>query len=153
MYATSCMIPVIKSPKDYQAYRISPNDSNRLAIIFDTASANTSLTCCVEIFDVGGKTPPNRHQLAVELFFVLKGEGIASCDGKVVRIKAGDSLLVPATSTHVIENIGYGRLYTLTIMVPNEDFAELIRSGTPVELDEEDMAVLGRVDSLMPCKV
>jgi mannose-6-phosphate isomerase-like protein (cupin superfamily) len=147
------MIPVIKSPKDYQAYRISPNDSNRLAIIFDTASANTSLTCCVEIFDVGGKTPPNRHQLAVELFFVLKGEGIASCDGKVVRIKAGDSLLVPATSTHVIENIGYGRLYTLTIMVPNEDFAELIRSGTPVELDEEDMAVLGRVDSLMPCKV
>ncbi|MBP5974427.1 cupin domain-containing protein [Brasilonema sp. CT11] len=153
MYATSCMIPVIKSPKDYQAYRISPNDSNRLAIIFDTASANTSLTCCVEIFDVGGKTPPNRHQLAVELFFVLKGEGIASCDGKVVRIKAGDSLLVPPTGTHVIENIGYGRLYTLTIMVPNEDFAELIRSGTPVELDEEDMAVLGRVDSLMPCKV
>jgi len=23
-------------------------------------------------------------------------------------------------------------------MVPNEDFAELIRGGTPVELDEED---------------
>ncbi|MBW4592395.1 MAG: cupin domain-containing protein [Brasilonema angustatum HA4187-MV1] len=153
MYLASCVIPVIKSPKDYQAYRISPNDSNRLAIIFDTASANTSLTCCVEIFDVGGKTPPNRHQLAVEMFFVLKGEGIASCDGKVVRIKAGDSLLVPPTGTHVIENIGYGRLYTLTIMIPNEDFAELIRSGTPVELDEEDMAVLGRVDSLMPCKV
>jgi len=26
----------------------------------------------------------------------------------------------------------------------NEDFAELIRSGTPVELDEEDLAVLRR---------
>jgi mannose-6-phosphate isomerase-like protein (cupin superfamily) len=153
MYATRCVIPVVKSPKDYQAYRITPQDSNRLAIIFDTASANTSLTCCVEIFDVGGKTPPNRHQWAVEMFFVLKGEGIASCDGKRVRIKAGDSLLVPPTGTHLIENTGYGRLYTLTIMVPNEDFAELIRSGTPVELDEEDMAVLGRVDSLMPCKV
>ena len=153
MYATRCVIPVIKSPKDYQAYRISPNDSNRLAIIFDTASANTSLTCCVEIFDVGGKTPPNRHQWAVEMFFVLKGEGIASCDGKIVSIKAGDSLLVPPTGTHLIENTGSSRLYTLTIMVPNEDFAELIRSGTPVELDEEDMAVLGRVDSLMPCKV
>jgi hypothetical protein len=35
-------------------------------------------------------------------------------------------------------------------MVPNEDFSELIRSGIPVELDEEDMAVLGRVDRLMP---
>ncbi|MEM7716515.1 MAG: cupin domain-containing protein [Cyanobacteria bacterium P01_A01_bin.68] len=140
----SCVIPVIKSPSDYQAYRISPDDSNRLAIVFDPAIANSSLTCCVEIFDVGGKTPPNRHSLALEMFFVLKGEGKATCDGKTINIKAGDSLLVPATGTHLIENIGLGRLYTLTIMVPNEDFAELIRSGTPVELDEEDMAVLGR---------
>jgi hypothetical protein len=28
-------------------------------------------------------------------------------------------------------------------MTPNEGFAELIRSGTPVELDAEDLAVLG----------
>ncbi len=150
MHATRCVIPVIKSPKDYQTYRISPQDSNRLAIIFDTASANTSLTCCVEIFDVGGETPPNRHQWAVEMFFVLKGEGQAICDGKSVEIKAGDSLLVPPTGTHLIKNTGSSRLYTLTIMVPNEDFAELIRSGTPVELDEEDMAVLGRLDPLKP---
>ncbi|BAY47136.1 hypothetical protein SAMD00079811_47520 [Scytonema sp. HK-05] len=150
MRTTSCVIPVVKSPKDYQAYRISPDDTNRLAIIFDTASANTSLTCCVEIFDVDGKTPPNRHQWAVEMFFVLKGEGTAICDGKSVPIKAGDSLLVPPTGTHLIKNTGSSRLYTLTFMVPNEDFSELIRSGIPVELDEEDMAVLGRVDRLMP---
>ena len=144
----SCVIPVIKSPSDYQAYRISPNDSNRLAIVFDPAIANSSLTCCVEIFDVGGKTPPNRHLFALEMFFILKGEGKATCDGKTVPIKAGDSLLVPATGTHIIENTGSGRLYTLTIMVPNEDFAELIRSGIPVELDAEDMAVLGRHSSM-----
>ncbi|MGD1871594.1 MAG: cupin domain-containing protein [Mastigocoleus sp.] len=150
MHISSCVIPVIKSPKDYQAYRISPHDSNRLAIVFDPAIANTSLTCCVEIFDVGGKTPPNRHQLAVEMFFVLKGEGRAICDGKNVNIKAGDSLLVPATGTHLIENTGENRLYMLTIMVPNEDFAELIRSGIPVDLDEEDMVVLGRLDGLVP---
>jgi mannose-6-phosphate isomerase-like protein (cupin superfamily) len=151
MSATRCVIPVVKSPKDYQTYRISPDDTNRLAIIFDSANANASLTCCVEIFDVGGKTPPNRHQWALEMFFVLKGEGIAVCDGKSVNIKAGDSLLVPPTGTHLIQNTGSSRLYTLTIMVPNEDFAELIRSGIPVELDEEDMTVLGRLDSLMPC--
>lgn len=149
MRATRCVIPVVKSPKDYQAYRISPNDSNRLAIVFDPASANTSLTCCVEIFDVGGKTPPNRHQMAVEMFFVLKGEGVAMCDGKTVSIKAGDSLLVPPTGTHLIKNTGSSRLYTLTVMVPNEDFAELIRSGIPVELDAEDMAVLRRSDGLI----
>ncbi|MEA5550201.1 cupin domain-containing protein [Anabaena cylindrica UHCC 0172] len=146
MYTTSCVIPVIKSPKDYQTYRINPNESNRLAIIFDSAIANASLTCCVEIFDVGGQTPPNRHQWALEMFFILKGEGIAICDGKSVPIKAGDSLLVPPTGTHLIKNTGDTRLYTLTIMVPNEDFSELIRSGIPVELDAEDMAVLGRLD-------
>ncbi|MFM7362972.1 MAG: cupin domain-containing protein [Cuspidothrix sp.] len=147
MYTTSCVIPVIKSPKDYQAYRISPHDSNRLAIIFDSTSANTSLTCCVEIFDIGGQTLPNRHQWAVEMFFILKGEGVAICDGKKVGIKAGDSLLVPPTGTHLIRNTGDSRLYSLTIMVPNEDFSELIRSGIPVELDAEDMTVLSRLDS------
>jgi mannose-6-phosphate isomerase-like protein (cupin superfamily) len=145
----TCVIPVVKTPKDYQAYRISPNDTNRLAIVFDPNTANISLTYCVEIFDVGGKTPPNRHQLAVEMFFVLKGEGVATCDGKTVPICAGDSILVPATGTHVIENTGPNRLYALCIMVPNEDFAELIRSGTPVELDDEDMAVLRRSDGLV----
>jgi mannose-6-phosphate isomerase-like protein (cupin superfamily) len=151
MHATRCVIPIIKSPKDYQVYRISPQDSNRLAIIFDSTNANTSLTCCVEIFEVGGKTPPNRHQWAVEMFFVLKGEGLAMCDGKSVPIKAGDSLLVPPTGTHLIKNTGSSRLYTLTVMVPNEDFSELIRSGTRMELDAEDMTVLGRSDALMPC--
>lgn len=144
MNAARCVIPVVKSPQDYQAFRISPQDTNRLAIIFDTASANISLTCCVEIFDVGGKTPPNRHQWAVEMFFILRGEGLATCDGKTVPIQAGDSVLVPPTGTHVIENTGSTRLYALCIMVPNEDFAELIRSGTPVELDDEDLAVLRR---------
>jgi mannose-6-phosphate isomerase-like protein (cupin superfamily) len=145
------MIPVAKSPKDYQAFRISPHDTNRLAIIFDPENAQSSLTVCVEIFDVDGKTPPNRHQLAVEMFFILKGEGLATCDGKTVKIQAGDSLLVPATSTHLIENTGKERLYALCIMVPNEDFVELIRSGTPVELDDEDMRVLRRSDVLVLC--
>jgi mannose-6-phosphate isomerase-like protein (cupin superfamily) len=104
-----------------------------------------SLTVCVEIFDVGGKTPPNRHQKAVEMFFILKGEGQATCDGKTVSIQAGDSILVPPTGTHVIENTGSSRLYALCMMVPNEYFTELIRSGMPVELDEEDMTVLRRL--------
>lgn len=136
------MIPVLKSLKDYQVYRISPDATNRLAIVFDRSSANISLIFCVEIFDVGGKQPPNQHQWAVEMFFIFKGEGLAHCDGKAVPIQTGDSLLVPPNSRHFIENIGSSRLYALCIMVPNEHFAELIRSGTEAELDEEDIAVL-----------
>ena len=140
-----CMIPVVKSPEDYQVYRISANDTNRLAIIFDPSIADASLTMCVEIFDVGGKTPPNRHNIAVEMFFILKGEGIATCDGKNIKFQAGDSLLVRPTGIHQIINTGKERLYALCFMVPNENFAELIRSGIPDHLDEEDLQVLRNI--------
>lgn len=139
------MIPIVKTPKDYQAFRINPEDSNRLAIVFDQTDADVSLTICVEIFDRGGKTPPNWHQLAIEMFYVIKGEGLAICDGKSVPIHAGCSLLVPPTGVHQIQNTGSTRLYALCIMVPNENFAELIRSGSAASLDEEDLKVLSHL--------
>ena len=92
-----CMIPVIKTARDYQAYRIKPEDTNRVAIVFDPDSADDSLTVCVEIFDPGGATPPHRHNFAVEIFFILKGEGMAICDGKEVPLNTGDSVLMPKT--------------------------------------------------------
>lgn len=140
-----CMIPVIKTIKDYQAYRISPSDRNRLAIIFDPSHANDSLTVCVEIFEVGSATPAHRHNFAVEMFFILKGEGIAVCDGKEISLHSGDSVLMPKTGTHYLRNTGNERLYALCMMVPNEDFSELIRSGIPATLDEQDLAVLSRI--------
>ena len=145
-----CMIPVLKSPKDYQAYRISPEDKNRLAIVFDPTIADRSLTFCVEIFEPGGKTPLHQHRIGVEMFFILKGEGMAVCDGKIVKLRTGDSLLVPPQGVHEIVNTGNQRLYALCFMVPNEDFAQLIRNGIPVSLDEEDCRVLGRTDALVP---
>ena len=138
------MPAIKKSPGEYRAFRISPGDSNRLAIVFDPPGEGTRFIACVEIFDVGGRTPPNAHLRAHEMFFVLKGQGVAHADGQAVSIETGDSLLVPPGSTHVIENTGPTRLYTLTLMVPDEEFAALIRRGTPVELDDEDRAVLGR---------
>ncbi|WP_072013812.1 cupin domain-containing protein [Myxosarcina sp. GI1] len=146
-----CMIPVIKTARDYQAYRIKPEDTNRVAIVFDPDSADDSLTVCVEIFDPGGATPPHRHNFAVEIFFILKGEGMAICDGKEVPLNTGDSVLMPKTGIHYLKNTGTQRLYVLSIMVPNEDFSELVRSGTPTELDSEDLQVLSRMDSLISC--
>ncbi|MCU0535070.1 MAG: cupin domain-containing protein [Hydrococcus sp. Prado102] len=146
-----CMISVVKSPKDYQVFRISPQDTNRLAIVFDPSIADDSLTVCVEIFDPGGSTPTHRHHFAVEMFFILKGEGMAICDGKMLPLRPGDSLLVRPTGIHEIRNTSSQRLYTLCFMVPNEDFSELIRSGIPEQLDEEDLSVLQRLDSLVSC--
>lgn len=144
----NCKIPVIKRLSDYQVYRISPNDTNRLAIIFDSSNSENSLTVCLEIFDPGGSTPAHRHNFAVEMFFILQGEGIAICDGKEAVLKTGDSILMPKAGTHYIKNTSEKRLYALCMMVPNEDFSELIRNGIPERFDQEDLQVVTRLNPL-----
>lgn len=134
---------ICKRPGTYQAFRISPGDTNRLALIFDPAAEGVPFISCVEIFDEGGRTPPNVHRHAFETFFVLQGKARATCDDITVELTTGDSLLIPPGGLHLIENVGSGRLYMLTMMVPNEEFAELIRRGTPEPLDAQDLAVLG----------
>jgi mannose-6-phosphate isomerase-like protein (cupin superfamily) len=126
-----------------KAFRISPKDTNYFALLFDKEKDGIDNIFVVEIFAKGGATPPNEHAKAHEFFYVLAGEGEARCDGKTVPIQRGDALLLRPGSEHVIENTGPGKLYTLTVMTPNEGFAELIRGGQPVELDEEDLRVLG----------
>jgi mannose-6-phosphate isomerase-like protein (cupin superfamily) len=134
---------MIAKPREaYRAYRISPGDTNRLVLVFDPIGEQANFVFAVEIFDARGKTPPNAHPRAQEMFFVLKGEGVAHCGGETVLLRSGDSLLLPPGTEHVIENTGAGRLYCLTLMVPNDDFAELIRAGQPVEIDAEDWQVL-----------
>ena len=125
-----------------KAFRISPKDSNYFAVLFDPEKDGVRNVFVVEIFTPGGATPPNTHNDADEFFYVLHGEGVARCGSAETPIKAGDALLVKPGNEHVIRNTGAGKLYCLTVMTPNEGFAELIRSGEPVELDEEDLRVL-----------
>jgi mannose-6-phosphate isomerase-like protein (cupin superfamily) len=125
-----------------QAFRISPADSNYFVMLFDQKTDAIDNIFVIEIFKAGGATPPNEHATAHEFFHVLHGEGIARCDGKALAISKGSSLLLHPGSEHVIENTGAGKLYTLTVMTPNEGFAELIRGGEHVALDADDIRIL-----------
>ncbi len=133
---------VARSVAAVDARRISPTDTNYFALLFDPMADGIEPVCVVEIFTVGGATPPNSHRHAYEFFYVLAGQGIARCGGADQHIAKGDALMLRPGTEHVIENLGPGKLYTLTFMVPNEGFAELIRAGQPVSLDEEDISVL-----------
>ncbi|AFW02384.1 hypothetical protein Gbth_047_003 [Gluconobacter thailandicus F149-1 = NBRC 100600] len=130
------------SPDSVEAFRIAPDATNYFAILFDRKAGDYSSIAVVEIFEPGGATPPNTHTDADEMFFVLSGTGRAWCDGKSCELKAGDALLVKPGSEHVLENTGTSKLYTLTVMTPDEAFGDLIRSGIPVKLDAEDLSVL-----------
>lgn len=133
---------VLRSVDGAEARRIAPRDTNYFVMLFDPAADGIEPVCVVEIFAVGGATPPNTHRHAHEFFYVLAGEGIARCGNIARPIAKGDALMLRPGAEHVIENVGAGKLYTLTFMVPNEGFAELIRAGAPVALDDEDRAVL-----------
>lgn len=142
--------PIIRRPTDYRGYRISPQDTNYMIPISDPVQHGVGFTLLVEVYGIGGKTPPNSHAGAHELFFILKGEGLATCDGHEAAIAPGDTVLLPPGTEHVIANTGPGKLYALCLMVPNEDFAEMIHAGTPVALDAEDRAVLAGASLVGP---
>ena len=132
-----------ENAKTAKSFRIGPNDTNYFAVLFDGAKDRIENIFVVEIFNKGGATPLNEHAAAHEFFYVLHGEGTARCGDATMPIRKGDALLLRPGVEHVIQNTGAGKLYTLTVMTPNEGFAELIRSGQPVELDEEDLRILG----------
>lgn len=136
---------IAKPARTYEAWRITPEDSNRLALIFDPQTDGAGFIAAVEIFDQGGRTPPNMHTVGQEMFFVLHGHGRATTPGRSIDVGPGDSLLLKPGVEHALENTGPGRLYCLTIMVPDDGFTDLIRSGVRAELDADDLAILGRV--------
>ena len=75
--------PVIgKRAKELRGFRISPKDTNYFACLFDPLEDGVSFTLVVEIFEPGGRTPPNSHAEAEECFFVLAGSGKAYADGR-----------------------------------------------------------------------
>jgi mannose-6-phosphate isomerase-like protein (cupin superfamily) len=133
---------IAKRPGELRAFRISPTDSNYFACMLDPLADGVSFTMVVEIFEPGGKTPPNAHAIAEEAFFVMAGTGKATADGASRDIGPGDVLVLRPGTEHVVENTGPGKLYCLTIMTPNEGFAELIHAGIPVELTDEDLGVI-----------
>jgi len=132
----------MKSAADLRGFRITPADTNYFACLLDPISDGAAFTLVVEIFAPGGATPPNTHRTAQEAFFVLRGEGRARAGEAWMPIQAGDTLMLRPGTEHVVENTGSGKLYCLTLMVPDEDFAALIHGGIPMELDAEDVAVI-----------
>ncbi|MBU8542345.1 cupin domain-containing protein [Roseomonas sp. ROY-5-3] len=125
-----------------RGFRIAPGDSNYFACLFDPLADGVTFTLVVEVFEPGGRTPPNTHSVAEECFFVLKGSGKAYADGVEMPVGPGDAFVLRPGVEHVVVNDTTEKLYCLTFMTPNEGFAELIRNGTPVELAAEDIAVI-----------
>jgi len=129
--------------RDCPVFRIAANETNKFVMLVDPLIEQTGFIQVLEIFDVGGFTPPNQHRAAEEVFVVLYGNGQATLGSATLDIQPGSVLLLRPGHSHAVRNLGATRLYCLTTMVPDEDFAKLITSGVPDVLDEQDLAALG----------
>ncbi|CAG9466310.1 unnamed protein product [Pedinophyceae sp. YPF-701] len=126
-----------------------PGQTNRLALAFDPLAEDhadrTPFTFGVEAFEKGHKTPPHLHARGHELFFILAGEGEAFCDGQRFPIGPGAMASFPPMSIHgidVAEDSERG-MYCLELMLPNDAFAEFVRSGESVgHFTDDDLCML-----------
>ena len=124
-------------------FRIAADETNKFVMLVNPLVEKTGFIQVLEIFDVGGFTPPNEHRAADEVFVVLHGHGQATLGDATLDLKPGSVLLLRPGHSHAVRNTGSTRLYCLTTMVPDEDFAKLITSGVPDVLDDDDLTVLG----------
>ena len=124
-------------------YRISTHETNKFVMLVNPLVEKTGFIQVLEIFDVGGFTPPNQHRAADEVFVVLHGQGEATMGDARLQLKPGSVLLLHSGLSHAVRNTGSTRLYCLTTMVPDEGFARLITSGVQDALDAVDLAILG----------
>ena len=124
-------------------FRIAAHETNKFVMLIDPLIEKTGFIQVLEIFDVGGFTPPNQHRAADEVFVVLHGQGEATSGDAAIQIKPGSVLLQRPGHSHAVRNTGNTRLYCLTTMVPDEDFARLITSGVPDALDQQDLLAMG----------
>ncbi|WP_238006380.1 cupin domain-containing protein [Dactylosporangium sp. AC04546] len=134
------MRPILVGAAALEFHHITPGDTVRLAVLAGPEAS--PVTVILEAWDPGGAQPPNTHPGAVETFVFLRGRGRAVCDGHEVAVAAGDTIVLPAGTVHHIHNEGEGRMYSLTLMCPDDGFADLVRRGPVAPTDDEDRAVL-----------
>lgn len=121
-----------------------PNQENRLALVLDPLSGKVPFTFGVEMFPEGHVTPPHVHDAAHEMFFVLSGNGTAFCDGSSFPLGAGDCVVFPPGSVHGVNTDE--KMYCLELMLPNEEFAEFVRSGSAQKgYDTDDSCILAAI--------
>jgi mannose-6-phosphate isomerase-like protein (cupin superfamily) len=133
---------VVRRLADLDTFKIKDTDTNYFSLIADPIRDQVPFMVFVEVFEPGGATPWHHHGHAHEMFFVLSGEGKSVCNGEEIPLKKGESFIVRPGNDHEVVNTGTEKLYCLTLMVPNEGFAELVRSGYRVPLGDDDRAVI-----------
>jgi hypothetical protein len=149
MLGESRIMPaVIRRAESYRAFKMRPDSKNYFACLIDPAAPSphgVDFAAMVEIFPHRGAVRSGLDGDGQELMFVLKGKGRAQFGGEMRLIEPGDTIVTPAGGDRLIENVGPGKLYAVTVAASRDRLVRMARDGIEVPLDEEDLGVLRRM--------
>jgi quercetin dioxygenase-like cupin family protein len=156
---------------------IPPDDSTRhlthaqpdhlphVGLVGDTytitvTGADTAGRFCVIDMHIppGGGPPPHRHDFE-ETFILLEGEMDATFRGKKLKVRAGETLHIPANAPHQFHNVSSSPARMLCICSPSgqENFFREVgvpvatRTAPPPKLNEKEQAAfIERAVALAP---
>jgi mannose-6-phosphate isomerase-like protein (cupin superfamily) len=69
------------------------------------------------------------HATHDQFFRIEQGNGVASIDGVIHKVKGGDCVIVPAGAVHNLTNSGDKRLHVYTLYAPPEHPDGLVQSA------------------------
>jgi mannose-6-phosphate isomerase-like protein (cupin superfamily) len=92
----------------------------------------------------GFAPPVHRHLVEDEIFYVISGSAVYTCDGETFAAEAGDTVFLPVGSTHTFRVSDEQPFRTLQITVPSgfEEFTA--EAGTPAA--SHDLPQPGAID-------
>lgn len=105
-------------------------DNSLLCELLHPAKTQTSLRIgysLAHVFVLKGETTlPHQLQKSVEVYYIIRGEGMMHIDEQAECVGAGQAVVIPAGSVQYISNTGDDDLEFLAIVDPMWDAADEI---------------------------
>ena len=120
---------------------------SRLTIVADHTTTDGQYDLIEGYFPPGTQTPPHRHTRYSEQLYVLEGEFTVWVGKDKAVLGAGESILIPMGTTHVVAALSDRPARGLVVSSPSA-FAQLIEAtGTLTEDEMPDMELFSRIST------
>lgn len=82
-----------------------------------TSKDNDRLSAHIVRIEKGGEIVPHTHEI-MEVFYFMKGQGLALVNGERIKVDAGSVIIAPAGTQHGLINDGDEELILFSVFSP-----------------------------------
>lgn len=123
------------TPITYQPYLgvqpyVTKDRSTIRELMCPTRHGNQAQSLAEAVIPAGGRTLLHRHLTSEEIYYIVRGDGMMTLDGKAFFVKAGDTICIPPGTPHAIKAGTRERLRILCACSPaySHDDTELLEA-------------------------